>query len=63
MYSVRLISVRRARSMEALYQAFESVLLRLAPLLRRLGYERLEKPVAAFERGLKGLLFDCQMCG
>ena len=63
MYSVRLISVRRARSMEALYQAFESVLLRLAPLLRRLGYERLEKPVAAFERGVKGLLFDCQMCG
>jgi len=63
MYSVRLMSVRRARSMEVLYQAFESVLLRLAPLLRRLGYERLERPVAAFERGVKGLLFDCQMCG
>ena len=24
---------------------------------------RLEKPVAAVERAVKGLLFDCQMCG
>ena len=33
------------------------------PLWRRLGYERLERPVAAIERRVKGLLFDCQMCG
>jgi len=63
MYSVRLFSVRRARYMEALYNAFEGTLLRLAPLVKRIGYDRLERPVAAVERGLKGLLFDCQMCG
>ena len=63
MYSVRLFSVRRARFMEVLYDTFEGALLRLAPLVKRIGYDRLEKPVAAVERGLKGLLFDCQMCG
>ncbi len=63
MYSVRLFSVRRARYMEALYNAFEGTLLRLGPLVKRIGYDRLERPVAAVERGLKGLLFDCQMCG
>ncbi len=63
MYSVRLMSVRRSRYMEALYNTFEGALLRLAPLARGIGYDRLEKPVAAVERGIKGLLFDCQMCG
>ena len=28
-----------------------------------IGYARLETPVAAVERSVKGLLFDCQMCG
>jgi methylene-tetrahydrofolate reductase-like protein len=63
MYSLRLFSVRRARYMEALYDTFEGALLRLAPLAKAVGYDRLEKPVAAAERGIKGLLFDCQMCG
>jgi hypothetical protein len=63
MYSVRLFSVRRSRYMEVFYQRFENALVKLAPLLKRIGYDRLEKPVAAFERGVKGLLFDCQMCG
>ena len=43
--------------------AFERLLRRGDPLLRRIGYERLEAPVAAVERGVKGLLFDCRMCG
>jgi hypothetical protein len=28
-----------------------------------LGYQRLERPVAAIERSVKGFLFDCKMCG
>ena len=63
MYSVRLFSVRRSRYLEVLYERFENTLVKLAPLLKRIGYDRLEKPVAAMERGVKGLLFDCQMCG
>src|SRR5262249_7597323 len=41
----------------------ESSLLMLAPMLKKIGYARLEKPVAAVERTVKGFLFDCQMCG
>ena len=63
MYSVRLSSIRHARALEMFYNAFEPAMVLLAPLLRRVGYARLEKPVAAFERTVKGLLFDCQMCG
>ena len=35
----------------------------MAPLMKRIGYERLETPVAAFEKLVKGALFDCKMCG
>src|SRR4051812_15002893 len=63
MYSVRLWSVRHARGLSRIYAAFEAALLKAAPLLERIGYQRLERPVAATERVVKGLLFDCQMCG
>jgi hypothetical protein len=62
-YAVRQWSVRHARGLNAFYRAFESMLVTLNPLWRTLGYERLERPVAALERGVKGLLFDCRMCG
>jgi methylene-tetrahydrofolate reductase-like protein len=63
MYALRQWSVRHARGMNVLYKAFESTLVALDPLWRRIGYQRLERPVAAVERGIKGLLFDCRMCG
>jgi hypothetical protein len=63
MYSVRLWSVRHARGLSRFYAAFESVLVKLAPLFQKIGYERLERPVAAVERKVKGVLFDCKMCG
>jgi len=49
--------------MNAFYRGFEAVLVALAPLWKLIGYERLERPAAAIERGVKGLLFDCRMCG
>jgi hypothetical protein len=63
MYAVRLWSVRRARFWEALYRRFEGLYVALGPLARRIGHARLEGPVAALERGVKGFLFDCRMCG
>ena len=63
MLALRLWSVRHARGLERFYATFERALIRLHPLARRIGYARLEKPVAAMERLVKGLLFDCQMCG
>jgi len=62
-YKVRRWSVVHARGLETSYTIFEHVLLFLAPILRFIGYERIEKPVAFVERGVKGFLFDCQMCG
>jgi hypothetical protein len=63
MYSARLWSVRHARGLSRFYNGFERVLVRLAPLFKALGYRRLERPFAAAERTVKGLLFDCKMCG
>ncbi len=63
MYAVRRWSVRNAGFMERFYGAFMRGLVWTAPLLRLIGYERIEKPVAAVERRVKGFLFDCQMCG
>lgn len=63
MYAVRRWSVRHAGGLERFYQAFETAFIRLHPLWRRIGYGRLEKPVASVEKVVKGFLFDCQMCG
>jgi hypothetical protein len=63
MYSVRLWSVRHARGLNSFYRGFERALTALHPLFRRIGYQRLERPVAALERSVKGVLFDCRMCG
>jgi hypothetical protein len=63
MYALRQWSVRHARGLERLYAGLERVLVGLRPLFARVGYDRLEPPVAAIERGAKGLFFDCRMCG
>jgi hypothetical protein len=63
MYTVRLWSVRHSRGLASFYKGFEGVLNRLHPLFQRIGYQRLERPVAVVERQVKGLLFDCKMCG
>jgi hypothetical protein len=63
MYAVRRWSVRNARAMEIFYGAFERTLVALHPVWKAIGYERLERPFAAFESLVKGFLFDCQMCG
>ena len=63
MYAVRQWSVRHARGLNAFYRGFEAVLVALHPVFRWIGYGRLERPVAAVERSVKGLLFDCRMCG
>jgi hypothetical protein len=63
MYAARLWSVRHARGLERIYAIAERVMVALAPLWRRIGWERAEKPVAAIERIVKGFLFDCRMCG
>jgi hypothetical protein len=63
MYAMRRWSVRHARLLDRIYGAFENVLFALDPVFSLIGYERIERPVAAVERLVKGFLFDCRMCG
>jgi len=63
MYRMREWSVCHASALSRIYGWLESLLVRLDPLWRAIGHERLEKPFAAVERTVKGFLFDCQMCG
>lgn len=63
MQALRLWTVRHAGAVDASYRALQRVLDALRPLVRRIGFERVERPVAALERIVKGALFDCRMCG
>jgi len=63
MYRVRLFSVRHARALEWIYQRLETLMVALDPLFAKIGYDRVEVPIGFVERGVKGLLFDCKMCG
>lgn len=63
MMAMRRWSVRHARGLEWFYDSFEWLIVGLHPLWNKIGYERLEKPVAVVEKITKGFLFDCQMCG
>lgn len=63
MYRMRQWSVRHAGGLNRVYGWLESALVGLAPLWRGIGHRRLERPVAAVERTVKGFLFDCRMCG
>lgn len=63
MYRMRQWSVHHAGGLNQVYRWLESTLVGLAPLWRTIGHRRLERPVAAVERTVKGFLFDCRMCG
>ncbi len=63
MLVLRLWASRHPRPLIGLYAAWQRVFVAMAPLWRAIGPARLERPFAAVERGVKGLLFDCRMCG
>jgi hypothetical protein len=62
-FALRFWSVRHALLLERLYALLAWSLERMAPLLGRIGFARLERPFAWAEKKLKGALFDCRMCG
>jgi len=63
MYRIRLFTIRHARGFEWIYLRVEQVMVALDPLFAKIGYNRVERPIALFEQGVKTLLFDCKMCG
>lgn len=62
-YTIRLWAVRHSRFLEWFYHRFADAFLLLHPLWKALGYNRVETPITFVERNVKGLLFDCRMCG
>ena len=63
MYALRRWSVYRARPLRAVYEGLENLLVRMHPLLERLGYGRIDRAMLGLEKASKGLLFDSQSCG
>ena len=63
MLILRRWSVRHAGMLERAYSLFKSFLLGCGPFIKKLGNARVERVVLPFERRLKGLMFDCRMCG
>ena len=63
MYKIRQWSVSHSRGLESFYHIFEPVIVKLHPLWNAIGYGLMEKPVSVVEKAVKGLMFDCQMCG
>lgn len=63
MYRMRAFSVRHARLFNAIYNGIEQTLVRAHPLLQRVGYARLDKPILAFEKFIKGFFLDSRSCG
>ena len=63
MYALRKWSVSNAKTFNFLYMVLEKTLVWLHPLVLKIGYKRIEKPIVFIEKNVKGLLFDCQMCG
>ena len=49
--------------LEGLYVRFESALRRLDPLIRKLGYQRVDRWMYVPEKVAKKMVFDCKMCG
>jgi len=60
---IRYWSVTHADKLLRIYRKLEYLMLKLDPLWQRLGYKRVEAPMALVESVVKKTLFDCQMCG
>lgn len=63
MYRMRKWAVSHAKTYNKMYETFERILIKIDPLLTKIGYKHIDKPVTFVEKNIKGFLFDCQMCG
>lgn len=63
MHALRQVATRFAGVCETAYGLVDALMRGLDPLARRVGYDRLERPMAAIEAVTKGFVFDCRMCG
>ena len=62
-YRMRLFAIRHSRFFEGLYNAVNPAIVGTLKGVNKVFGRKLDRPITAMERGLKGVLFDCQMCG
>ena len=62
-YRIRRFAVKHSRFFEGLYNAVNPLIVGGLKGVNRIFGTKLDKPITAMEAGLKGVLFDCQMCG
>jgi len=63
MYRMRRWSVNNARWLKKAYDIVEILLVKVSPVLNRVGYSRIEKPLSMIEKTSKKFLFDSKSCG
>ena len=63
MYRARLFASRHSRAYERFYDYLEPPILKVMATLSKLSGGRLDRPMTWAEKQLKGVLFDCKMCG
>ena len=63
MYSLRRFASRHSRAYEIVYNASSPIILSALRVVNRLVGARLNTPITWLEARVKGVLFDCQMCG
>lgn len=63
MYRMRSWSVRHARWLNKTYASIERLLVRIDPILQKIGYRRLDRTFVGVEKLGKSFLLDSQTCG
>ena len=63
MYRLRLFAIRMPARSSGFTNVSNAAWWRWTRSLRKIGYNRVERPIALVEKGVKTLLFDCKMCG
>lgn len=53
----------KPRLLEAAYGSTKQIILALDPVIKRIGYERVDRWIRPAEDLSKQLIFDCKMCG
>ena len=51
------------RLLESTYRSTHAVMIKLNPVIERIGYERVQKVLLKPEEWTKKVVFDCRMCG
>lgn len=63
MYQLRRFASKHARAYELVYNATSPVILSSLRLIKKVFGCRFDTAITLIERQVKGVLFDCQMCG